>query len=198
MAIIFLCLAIIFSFYFDSQIMEIIYKFRTSFLNDFFLFLEKSTSLIVVFVFLTLLFLFRNNERKWVLPLWVTFGISFILSFLLKVSFQRFRPFQNAKFSIFPTLEMANHLTWNFSFPSLHAMIAFCVIPFLNQEYPKFKYFWIFFAIVISISRIYFGLHFLSDVIVGGILGYIIGTIVVELEKDNKFWENFYLKKFRK
>ena len=50
-----------------------------------------------------------------------------------------------------------------------------------------FKYVWIGFAVLIAFSRIYFGLHFLSDVIVGGLLGYVLGMIVVRLEKEYKW-----------
>ena len=113
----FICLAIILSFYFDSEISRIISESRTLFLNSFFLAIEKASSKIIIFAFLTALFLLKKSKRKWILPLWVTFGISVILSFLLKISIQRLRPFQKGIVTIFPLLEKANHLIWNSSFP---------------------------------------------------------------------------------
>ena len=76
---------------------------------------------------------------------------------------------------------------WNFSFPSFQAMLVFCALPILSKEFPKIKWFWIVFACLVAFSRVYFGLHFLSDVIIGGILGYLIGMLVIKLENKKKF-----------
>jgi len=100
--------------------------------------------------------------------------------------------------SLFPSLEKASYSIWNFSFPSFHAMIAFCTVPFLSKEFPKFKYVWIGFASLIALSRIYLGLHFLSDIIAGAIMGYLIGFGILEFEKEKKFFEKIWNKIFRK
>ena len=71
-------------------------------------------------------------------------------------------------------------------------MLVFCAIPILDKEFPKLKYFWIAFAVLVAFSRIYFGLHFLSDVIAGGLIGYLIGIFIVNLEKEKKFGEKIY------
>ncbi len=197
-AIALLGIGIILSFYFDSAIVRIISESRNVFLNSFFLGIEKASSKIIIFVFLTALFLFVRKKRKWVLPLWATLGLATVLSFILKFSIQRLRPFQKGFVKLYPVLEKASHLTWNFSFPSFHAVLVFCAVPLLSKEYPKFKYVWIIFAVLVSFSRVYFGLHFLSDVLVGGILGYMIGLIILEIEKGNKFWEKIYKKSFKK
>jgi len=34
----------------------------------------------------------------------------------------------------------------------------------------------------------------LSDVIAGGLIGYLIGMIIIKIEKENKFGENVYKK----
>ena len=75
-------------------------------------------------------------------------------------------------------------------------MLAFCAIPFLSKEFPKFKYFWIAFASLIAFSRVYFGVHFLSDVIAGGLIGYLIGWFVLKTEKENKSCEGVYRRIF--
>ena len=130
--------------------------------------------------------------------MWFTLGISVVISFILKIIIQKPRPFQLGIVSILPVLEKASHLTWNFAFPSFHAMLVFCSIPILSKQFPKFKYVWIIFASLVAFSRVYFGLHFLSDVIVGGFIGYIIGMIIVKLEKEYKFGEKVYGKVFGK
>ncbi len=186
------------SLYFDFKIVEGISLIRNNFLNDFFLGLTFASSSIIIFFFLTSLFLWKDHKRKWILPLWFTLGLSAVVSFLLKFFVQRPRPFQEGIVFMLPILEKANHLIWNFSFPSFHAMLVFCSIPILSKEFPKFKYIWIFFAGLVAFSRIYFGLHFLSDVIIGGTIGYLLGIIIIKVEKKNKFWENIYKKIFRK
>jgi len=182
-------LAIIISFYFDSEIVEGVSLIRNNFLNDFFMGITFVSSEIIIFFFLTSLFLWREHKRRWILPLWLTLGLSVIFGFLLKIAVQRLRPFQTGIVSILPVLENSNYLVWNFSFPSFQAMLAFCAVPILAKEFPKFKYVWIVFAGLVAFSRIYFGLHFLSDVIAGGIIGYLLGIIVVKLEKEKKFGE---------
>ncbi len=186
------------SLYLDSEIVKGISLIRNNFLNEFFVGLTFISSGVIIFFFLTGLFLWKENKRKWILPLWFTFGLSVVVSFLLKVAVQRQRPFQLGIVSILSVLEKSSHLIWNFSFPSFHAMLSFCAIPILSKEFPKFKYIWIIFASLIAFSRIYFGLHFLSDVIIGGLIGYLLGAVIVKTEKENKFWDKIYGKVFRK
>jgi len=182
------------SFLFDVEILKAVSLIQNSYLTEFFLGITFASSVIIIFFFLTSLFLWQEHKRKWILPLWVTLFISIISSFLLKISIQRLRPFQQGITSLIPVLESASFEIWNYSFPSFQAMMAFAAIPILNKEFPKFKKFWIIFAGLVGFSRIYFGLHFFSDVLVGGLIGYFIGSFIVELERKNKFGEKFYNK----
>jgi undecaprenyl-diphosphatase len=58
-----------------------------------------------------------------------------------------------------------------FSFPSGHTMTAFAVSIALSQFYPSLVFPLMFFAVSIAISRILLGMHFLSDVVAGAVLG---------------------------
>lgn len=188
-------LVIVVSFYFDSEIVKGISLIRNSFLDEVFLGLTFVSSSVIIFFFLTSLFLWRERKRKWIFPLWFTLFLSVVVSFLLKVAVQRQRPFQLGIVSVLSVLEKSSHLIWDFSFPSFQAMLAFCAVPILSKEFPKFKYVWIVFASLVAFSRVYFGLHFLSDVIAGGAIGYLLGVIVIKIEKENKFWERI-MKRF--
>jgi len=196
--VIFFVVIFLLALYFDFGIIKLVSLIRVSFLDDFFLGLTFLGSKFIIFGFLTILFLLRKNTRKDIFPLWTTIVFSAGISFLLKFSIQRARPFQIGLISLLPNLEEASHSLWNFSFPSSHAMIAFCTIPFLSKEFPKFKYVWIGFASLIALSRVYLGLHFLSDIIAGGVIGYLIGFGILKLEKKNRFFEKIYRKVFRK
>ena len=55
----------------------------------------------------------------------------------------------------------------------------------LSQEEAKLKYLWAVFAISIFFVRIYFPVHYLSDILFGAVLGYFIGHVIC----------NFHLKK---
>jgi len=188
----FVVLAIFISLYFDSEIVKGISLIRNNFLNDFFMGITFVSSKIIVFFFLTGLFLWK--KQKLVLPLWITLGLAVAVSFLLKVVVQRQRPFQLGIVSVLPVLEKISHAIWNFSFPSFQTMLVFCVIPVISKQFPKLKYYWIAFAVLVGFSRIYFGLHFLSDVIAGAAIGYFLGIIILKLEEKYKFGEKILIK----
>jgi undecaprenyl-diphosphatase len=183
---------IIISFYFDNSLVKFVSQLRNDVLNKFFLLVIYISSEVIIFASLTILFIWKKNKRKWIVPLWLTFGISAIVSFILKTTIQRARPFQLGIVSLLPSLQEASHNIWNFSFPSSHAMFVFCAIPILSQQYPKLKKIWIGIAVLIAFSRVYSGLHFVSDVIAGAFLGYVIGILVAKLEKEEKFGEKVY------
>lgn len=58
-----------------------------------------------------------------------------------------------------------------FSFPSGHTMTAFAVVVPTAMFYPSIAIPLVFCAISIAASRILLGMHFLSDVIVGALIG---------------------------
>ncbi len=186
------------SLYFDAEISKAISLIRNGFFDEIFVGITFVSSEIIIFFFLTSLFLWNENKRRWIFPLWITLGASVIISFLLKISVSRLRPFQQGIVSTLPLLESASYLIWNFSFPSFQSMLVFCAVPILSKEFPKFKWFWIYFAIFVAFSRVYFGVHFLSDVIAGGLIGYLIGIAIVKLETEKKFGEKIWKKIFRR
>jgi undecaprenyl-diphosphatase len=58
-----------------------------------------------------------------------------------------------------------------FSFPSGHTITAFAVAVSLSRFYPDLAAGLLFCAVSIALSRILLGMHFLSDVLAGGIIG---------------------------
>ncbi|MFQ5531424.1 MAG: phosphatase PAP2 family protein [Candidatus Nanoarchaeia archaeon] len=191
-------LLIVLSFSFDSLIIRLISELRIPLLDDFFLGLTFASSDVIVFFFLTSLFLWKSHKRGWVLPLWFTLLLTGIISFIIKYAIQRPRPYQLGLVSAFEVLQKASHIVWNFSFPSFQAMLVFSAIPILSKEFPKFKYIWIIFAGLVGFSRVYFGVHFLSDVLAGGLIGYIIGALIVKQEEENEFFKRAYKRVFKK
>ncbi len=178
----FLAVAVFLSFYFDSQIVKAVSLIRNDILTNFFMGITFVSSILIVFIFLTLMFI-KENKRKWVLPLWLSLALSAVVSFLLKVAIQRARPYQEGLIPVVQGLADA-HNTWDFSFPSFQAVMVFAAVPFLSKEFPRFRYVWIVFACLVAFSRVYLGVHFLSDVIVGSIIGYLIGFFALKWWKE--------------
>ncbi len=70
----------------------------------------------------------------------------------------------------------------NFSFPSSHATIAFAFAYILSLEEPRWRGWLYAFAALISLSRVYLGVHYPLDIIAGGLLGVAIGAIARGIE----------------
>ena len=151
---------------------------------------------VIIFFVLTSLFLWKEHKRKYILPLWVTLALAAIVSFLLKIAVKRPRPYQIDIVSAL--FEEASHNIWNFSFPSFQAMLGFCAIPILSKKFPKLTYIWVIFAVLIALSRVYLGVHFISDILVGGLIGYFLGVFVIKYEDKTNFWGKIYKKIFRR
>lgn len=64
-----------------------------------------------------------------------------------------------------------------FSFPSGHTITAFAIAVPLSLFYPSLLIGLLFCAFSIAISRILLGMHFLSDVLAGAILGSTLGYV---------------------
>lgn len=66
-----------------------------------------------------------------------------------------------------------------FSFPSGHTMTAFSIALVISYFYPGLKGAMYFLAASIAVSRVVLGMHFLSDVLAGAVLGSGIGVTAI-------------------
>lgn len=91
---------------------------------------------------------------------------------ILKEMTQRIRPCNALNDVITPL-----GCTGSYSFPSNHALNNFAAATFYYRLYPNLK--WVLFitASLVSISRVYLGLHYPSDILGGAVLGVIFGYI---------------------
>ena len=195
----FVALFFILSFTFDKGISKFIEDIRNPVMDYLLLGISFGSSLTIILLFLTTLFFYSERKRRWILPLWLTILLTMIIGFLLKIIIKRNRPFEEGVVSVANVLFyeiIYNFNTWNFSFPSLQSMLAFSVLPFISKEFKKFKHVWVLFAFLVAFSRVYFGLHFLSDALTGSLIGYLIGWFVIKTEKETKFWERIYQRIF--
>tara|TARA_Y100001970_G_scaffold276809_1_gene380085 strand:+ start:904 stop:1503 length:600 start_codon:yes stop_codon:yes gene_type:complete len=96
---------------------------------------------------------------------------------LLKPFFERVRP---SHISI-EGLNLLVSKGGKWSMPSNHASNMFSLAVILSYFYDRFKIPLFLLAIMIAISRVYVGVHYPGDVIVGALVGYSISWIVITL-----------------
>jgi len=153
---------------------HIIIDLRTPFFNKFFTIFSYLgnffvLSLIVILLFFIIRITFKQKFKAWFIVL--SFAFVSVVNFLIKNLFKRARPENLMLFKEF-----------SFSFPSWHAMLTcfvFGVLIYFTLKYMKNKPFKIILTILFSViillmgfARVYLGVHYLSDVIAGLMLGF--------------------------
>ena len=143
--------------------------FSNPILDLLFLFFSFLGSELFYLFFLTFVYLCLN--KKIAIQLGIVIFFSMYINFSLKEVFNLPRP-------EFPELRVLEHPEGK-SFPSGHAQSIATVSFFLACSYPKNIYFFlaIILSIMVSISRIYLGVHYPRDVIGGAILGFVIALL---------------------
>jgi undecaprenyl-diphosphatase len=127
---------------------------------------------------LVLFFLFRTGTLR--VPV-----VSFVLAKSLsnfcyetvKDLVHRPRPFLTIK-GLVPVI-----IPHGFSFPSGHATLAMAMAVVLAFHFPKARSLVYTLAVLIGFSRVYFGVHYLSDVLAGFVLGTVVGCLCILLER---------------
>ena len=97
-------------------------------------------------------------------------GVAEGLTVLLKFATERARPPLAD-----PTIQALVSLPDSTSFPSGHAATAFAAATAVGVLYPRFRIPLLVLAGTVALSRVYLGVHFWSDVLVGSLLGVAIG-----------------------
>ena len=78
--------------------------------------------------------------------------------------------------------EQLVHRPKYYSFPSGHTSASFCVVSVMMLRCQPFTFIIaLFFAVMIAFSRVYLRVHYLSDVLVGMVLGLVCGAASVSL-----------------
>ena len=122
---------------------------------------------VILFVILSWII---TKQRKVLLYLILLYAIQSAVIYSLKFLTQRQRPF------LF--LEMTSKLSkgpgeiLDPSFPSAHATFSLMMAILLAQWFPRYRFIFYIVAGFICWTRIYLGLHYPTDIIVGVILGY--------------------------
>lgn len=165
------------SFFADKWIALFTASHRSLFLDKIFIFVIDYVSIYFFISALLVCIIFR--KRKYLKPYLIALSISAILIILIKIIANRARPFIALGIDRIPDISYT-FSSWNQSFPSWHAVSFFFMIPFISSKYRPL---WFILAAIIAVSRIYSGVHYLSDVLFGALLGYLISKICIDYFK---------------
>lgn len=169
--------------YVDTHVADALFLLRDSALVKVFLWITVlgKSKVIIFFAPSVVLMLWLMKKKDYILPLLITVSGATFVNFFCKSFFHRSRP------------EMSLFLENTFSFPSGHATISVAFYGFIAYVLVKEVKTWkvkvsiisgaILLVALIGFSRLYLGVHYLSDVLGGhllGVLWLIIGVGVVE------------------
>jgi undecaprenyl-diphosphatase len=162
----------------DESIVLFFQSFHGGLLNRIFSIFIPLEFWNVIAVVLVFFFLFRAGTLR--VPI-----ISFVLAKsmskfsyeLIKNLVHRPRPFHTIR-GLVPLIS-----PHGFSFPSGHATLAMAMAVVLSHHFPKSRAAVYILAVLIGFSRVYFGVHYLSDVLAGFLLGAFLGWLSIVLEQ---------------
>jgi len=172
----------------DIRLENLLYVFRQPLLVKFFsylTFLGQWQIALSLTIIASLLF-WLWHKKNYILPFWLTLAGTEIFVFLGKLVFERPRP-----------LDVSYYLEKSYSFPSGHSALSVALFGFLVyfgwrnikswQRKLNLLFAGLLIILAVGFSRLYLGLHYLSDVLGGyllGLLWLIIGINLIE-------WPNF-------
>jgi undecaprenyl-diphosphatase len=169
--------------YLDGNMINFFDSIRTPLLNKFFILISYfgAGDVVIFIAAIATIFLIIKRRKGRIFMLWIVLIASISSAYILKLTIQRPRPLGGI---VEETL---------FSFPSAHAVLSAAFYGFIiylilqSGKNRTFKFFGsaglLILIILIGFSRLYLGVHYLSDVVVGYLLGGLWLLIGIKLAK---------------
>ncbi len=130
----------------------------------------------ITILFLAPLFWIRTEKRTGYVKSLIAVIFAYLVTFVLKELFEVSRPFDAAGW-----IPLESHR--DYGFPSSHAATVFALLPMVAAHGSRLQTkFWLAFSLFIALSRVVLGMHFPSDVLSGGLLGFALGHIALRFD----------------
>lgn len=175
---------------FDTELFLFLNGLHQPWLDQAMYYMTKAVFWIPVYI--VLLYLIAKTYG-WKIMLWSLLGIALVVTLsdrisveLFKEVFLRYRPTKNIILG--PIVHTVNNYRGGmYGFVSSHATNFFGITTFvallLRKKYPKIVPILVLWASLICYTRVYLGVHYPSDILVGSLLGATIGFSVYKLFK---------------
>ncbi len=181
----------------DLFVASKIYEFNratNNFFTPFLKWLTEAANLGLIFIILSLIMLIFKKTRRVGAEILVSLALGTLIVLVMKNIIKRDRPFINTESDYYRFYTFAGSLKQSgYSFPSGHtcAAASFGVILFIKYS-KKYSYIYLLIPLIFGFSRIYFNVHYFSDVFVGLIIGLFSGVLVFIL--SNKLCSKYFNK----
>jgi len=174
----------------DRQIAIYFYNMPYNEIKSFFHFMTRfGKSEWYLIPSILLFWYFRKKERReyatMALYIFMTNVVAGVVVWLIKVPFGRMRPKLYLRDNLygFEWFEINHKLT---SFPSGHTITVISTVVALSLLFPKWKYIFIPFGIIVALSRVVGTNHFMSDVVFASFLGTMVATTLYKYYFKNQ------------
>ncbi|MEA3344373.1 MAG: phosphatase PAP2 family protein [Patescibacteria group bacterium] len=153
--------------------------------NVFVFFAEYFQYIVIAFLFVFLFIKFQKYWEMVVLTIISAMFSRFIVVEIIRWFWQRSRPFVDNNVNLLITHNQA-------SFPSGHASFFFAIATIVYLYNKRIGILFIASAFLISLSRVFCGIHWPSDILAGAVVGIFSGLLINKIWKilKNRFFQN--------
>ena len=165
----------IITYFFDEQLIYLIAELRIPILDTIAINVATFSDVFIMMAVVVVLFLLV--KRKFVVQVFLASVMSLGVAFLIKQIVARPRPYETL--NIIPLI-----VETGYSFVSGHVIFYFALIPIFYFVFRKTgRLIWTVIAIVVLLSRLYLGVHYVTDVLASVVLGLLIGRFALHIEE---------------
>lgn len=179
---------------YDKELLRFLNGYHTPWLDPVMLILTETITWLPLYIFLLYIVIKEFKKEAWIILLGIAITILLadqITASVMKPFFARLRPSRE------PTLDGLIHLVdgykgGQFGFASSHAANTFGAATFYFLLFRAIKPWvgWLFlWAALMSYTRIYLGVHYPGDIIVGGLVGGLCGWAGFKFTTWIRLWD---------
>ncbi len=169
---------------FDREITLMINGFSSDYIDYLMIFLSNKYVWIPLYAYLIYLLFKYDKSNAFKLIVICTSAViisDFITSSVMKPFFERLRPCNNEE--LLGLIDIVSGCGKKYSFASSHSSTTFSLATiyyYISNKKFKFLFFW---SLAIAYSRIYLGVHYFGDVVIGLFVGFLTSLIIYRISR---------------